>query len=98
MSSTNIGHTASRCLIVKDPQREYKDKIAAQGITGISRVIGISKLRNKFKQYEAQRQLCGTYDLFLADDRVLPLLPHLIGSSTTFSTNSAFHSPLFSLL
>ena len=67
------------CLIVKDPQREFKDKIEAKGITSVKKVIGVSKLRAKFKQYEAKRQLCSSYDLFLADDRVLPMLPHLIG-------------------
>jgi ribosome biogenesis protein UTP30 len=67
------------CLIVKDPQREFKDKIEAKGIKAVKKVIGVSKLKSKFKQYEAKRQLCASYDLFLADDRVLPMLPHLIG-------------------
>lgn len=67
------------CLIVKDPQREFKDKIEAMGIKSVKKVIGVSKLRAKFKQYEAKRQLCASYDLFLADDRVLPMLPHLLG-------------------
>jgi len=67
------------CLIVKDPQREFKDKIEEKGIKSVKKVIGVSKLRAKFKQYEAKRQLCSSYDLFLADDRVLPVLPHLLG-------------------
>jgi len=67
------------CLLVKDPQREFKDKIEAKGIKCIKKVIGVTKLKNKFKQYEAKRQLCASYDLFLADDRILPMLPHLIG-------------------
>lgn len=67
------------CLIVKDPQREFKDKIEAKGLKMVKKVIGVSKLKAKFKQYEAKRQLCSSYDLFLADDRVLPMLPHLIG-------------------
>ena len=67
------------CLIVKDPQREFKDKIEEKGIKSVKKVIGVSKLRAKFKQYEAKRQLCSSFDLFLADDRVLPVLPHLLG-------------------
>jgi ribosome biogenesis protein UTP30 len=39
----------------------------------------VTKLRNKYKPYEAKRLLCASYDLFLADDRVLPLLPKLLG-------------------
>lgn len=42
-------------------------------------VIGLEKLRTKFKQYEAKRQLLNTYDLFIADDRILPLLRKLLG-------------------
>ncbi len=38
--------TAEICLITKDPQREYKDKLAAQGLR-ISKVIGVSKLKKK---------------------------------------------------
>jgi hypothetical protein len=69
------------CLIVKDPQRLYKDRVRvgrrsrvfvavlfallqlpglvvvtrvlqvkAEGITGVTKVVGVSKLRAKFKQ------------------------------------------------
>ncbi|KAH6576020.1 hypothetical protein BSLG_004546 [Batrachochytrium salamandrivorans] len=72
---------AEICLIVKDPQREYKDLIKNSGISRISRVIGISKLKAKFKPYEAKRQLCATYEMFLADERVLALLPPLLGKT-----------------
>ena len=42
-------------------------------------VVGLSKLRTKYESHEAKRQLCGSYDLFLADERVLPSLPKLLG-------------------
>lgn len=42
-------------------------------------MIGLEKLRTKFKQYEAKRQLLNMYDLFIADDRILPLLRKLLG-------------------
>jgi ribosome biogenesis protein UTP30 len=42
-------------------------------------VIGLSKLRANYKQYEAKRQLKDSYDLFLADVRILPMLPRLLG-------------------
>lgn len=76
---------SSICLITKDPQREWKDKIQemiggeSPLKTRITKVIGISKLRQKFKQYEAKRQLCKSFDLFLADEALLPLLPKLLG-------------------
>ncbi len=44
-------------------------------------MIGVTKLRQKYKPHEAKRQLCAGYDWFLADERVVPLLPKLLGKS-----------------
>ncbi|KAG9118437.1 hypothetical protein FRC07_007056 [Ceratobasidium sp. 392] len=71
--------TSPICLITKDPQREYKDLLAAQNIKFVSRVVGVTKLKGKFKPFEARRQLLKDHGLFLADDRVVPLLPKLLG-------------------
>ncbi|KAF2140401.1 uncharacterized protein K452DRAFT_360015 [Aplosporella prunicola CBS 121167] len=76
--------TARICLITADPQRAYKDLIAAPGFPAdlgqrIERVIGISKLKAKYKTYEARRQLYAEYDTFLADDRVITFLPAVLG-------------------
>lgn len=35
------------CLIVKDPQREYKDMLEEKKIKFISRVVGMEKLQGK---------------------------------------------------
>jgi ribosome biogenesis protein UTP30 len=69
--------TAEICLITKDPQRTYKDKLAAAGLR--AKVIGVSKLKKKYHPYEAKRELCASYDVFLADHSVLPMLPPLLG-------------------
>lgn len=71
--------TSSVCLITKDPQREYKDLLETKNIKFISRVVGVEKLKGKFKPFEARRQLLRDHGLFLADDRVVPLLPTLLG-------------------
>ncbi|EPQ54787.1 ribosomal protein L1, partial [Gloeophyllum trabeum ATCC 11539] len=71
--------TTPVCLITKDPQREYKDLLESHGIKFISRVVGITKLKGKFKPYEARRLLLQENGLFLADERVVPLLPGLLG-------------------
>eukprot|EP00163_Fabomonas_tropica_P001122 TRINITY_DN10855_c0_g1_i1.p1 TRINITY_DN10855_c0_g1~~TRINITY_DN10855_c0_g1_i1.p1 ORF type:complete len:288 (+),score=97.52 TRINITY_DN10855_c0_g1_i1:255-1118(+) len=68
------------CIFVKDPQSEFKKKVEEQSLSNITKVIGISKLRSNYKPFEAKRELVNSYDLFLADDRVIPLLPKLIGS------------------
>ncbi|KIJ62675.1 hypothetical protein HYDPIDRAFT_182713 [Hydnomerulius pinastri MD-312] len=72
--------TSSVCLITKDPQREYKDLLEQHKIKFISRVVGVEKLKGKFKAYEARRLLLKENAMFLADERVIPLLPRLLGS------------------
>lgn len=75
------------CLIVKDDKRgepehkKSKERLAAEGETGVTKVIGVSKLRAKYAEHEAKRKLCGSYDLFLADDRIICLLPKLLGKT-----------------
>ena len=66
-------------LVVKAPQRTIKDKLASQGVSGV-KVIGVDKLKKKYVPYEARRKLRAAYDLMLADDRILPQLPPLLGS------------------
>ena len=73
------------CLFVKDRegegQKAAKERLAAGDACGVAKVIGFSKLKANFKAHEAKRRLCASYDLFLADDRIVPLLPSLLGKS-----------------
>ena len=76
--------TTEICMFVKDLQGEghkaAKKRIAMlDKHAGVSKVIGVSKLRTKYESFEAKRALCKAYDLFVADDRVIPSLPKLIG-------------------
>ncbi|KAI0265548.1 ribosomal protein L1p/L10e family-domain-containing protein [Gloeopeniophorella convolvens] len=71
--------TSAVCLITKDPQREYKDLLESAGVRFVNRVVGIEKLKGKFKPFEARRGLLRENGLFLADERVVPLLPRLLG-------------------
>jgi len=71
---------AQVCIFVRDPQREMKDKFEETGAK-ITKVIGLTKLRKKWKTHEAKRKLCQSYDLFLCDDRILCLLPKLLGKN-----------------
>lgn len=72
------------CLITADPQRKYKDLVTSTQFpvnlaTKVARVIGITKLKAKYKSYESRRQLFGEYDVFLADDRIITYLPATLG-------------------
>ncbi|WWD08133.1 hypothetical protein V865_006244 [Kwoniella europaea PYCC6329] len=71
--------TTSICLLSKSPQREYKDLLAAKNIKFISRVVGVEKLKGKFKPFEPRRELMRDHEIFLCDERVLPLMPGLLG-------------------
>ena len=71
--------TVSTCLLVKDPQREYKGLLVEEKIKCISRVVGVTKLKGKFKPFDARRALVQDHDLFLADSRIVPTLPNLCG-------------------
>lgn len=53
--------------------------MVAEKITQVQRVVGVSKLKGKFAPFEARRALMSEHDLFLADDRIVPMLPKLLG-------------------
>ena len=67
------------CVITKDPHEEWKTKVRSAQIPVITKIMGADKLYKNFKPYEAKRKLCASYDIFLADCRVLGLLPKLLG-------------------
>ena len=49
----------------------------------VAKVVGLSKLKTKYESHESKRQLCAAYDLFVADERVIPSLPKLLGACPT---------------
>merc|ERR1712217_244176 len=60
------------CLFLKD-QTEVKKEFKN------IKTLELNKLRTKYESFESKRSLCASYDIFLADDRILPLLAKLIG-------------------
>jgi ribosome biogenesis protein UTP30 len=78
------------CLITADPPssqpKAYKELIQHSLFPEdlkprISRVIAVSKLKTKYKSFESLRQLVAEHDLFLADERIISLLPKLLGKT-----------------
>ena len=83
--------STSICLITTDPQRSIKDVVAhplfpASLASRVKRVIGIEKLKSRYKTFESRRQLFSEHNIFLADDRIITLLPRLLGK-TFFGTS-----------
>ncbi|CAH9100177.1 unnamed protein product [Cuscuta europaea] len=76
--------SSERCLIIDDRSNsnltsaEAKKIIKSQDVP-ISKVLKLSKLRTDYKAYEAKRKLCGSYDVFLVDKRIVHFLPKLLG-------------------
>jgi ribosome biogenesis protein UTP30 len=82
----NTSPASTICLITADPQRTYKDIIASEAFPAalrarITRVIGVTKVKAKYHQYEAQRKLLAEHEIFLADDRIVTQLPKLLGKT-----------------
>ena len=68
------------CLIVKDPQRKYKDLAHELDVPCLAKIVGYEKLLKNFKQYKDRRQLIHEFDLFFCDKRIYPMLPKVTGS------------------
>lgn len=72
---------AEMCLFVKDEDKQrIKEALAQDPVPGLTKVMTVKKLRKHFSRFEDKRTLAGAYDLFLADDRVLPYLKAPLGS------------------
>jgi len=78
------------CLFVKDLEkglkvdhedtvRHFTDLLEEKGVKGITQVISLRELKVEYKQFEAKLQLCNKFDLFLADARIIRLLPQFLG-------------------
>ncbi|KAK6336820.1 hypothetical protein TWF718_009608 [Orbilia javanica] len=79
---TTPSPTFTVCLITKDPSTYYRSLVAHLPYHPSSlTIIAPSKLKTNYKTYESRRQLERAHDIFLADDRVIPLLPSLLGKS-----------------
>ena len=59
----------------------------------IDQVVGLSKLKTKYEAHEAKRRLCGEYDFFVADDRILPSLPKLLGGCPQYPNAARRKTP-----
>ncbi|OBT50566.1 hypothetical protein VE04_09116 [Pseudogymnoascus sp. 24MN13] len=84
--SLNSSPTSTICLITADPQRAYKDIVDSHAFSAelrarITARLGLKKIKAKYHQYEAQRQLFAEHDFFLADDRIITQLPKTLGKT-----------------
>ncbi|KAG1330514.1 putative ribosomal L1 domain-containing protein 1-like [Cocos nucifera] len=79
-----IFSSASVCLLVDDrPKSPLLPAAARDHVRSLSLpvadVLSLSDLRSSYRPFEARRALADSHDLFLADRRIVPLLPSLLG-------------------
>ncbi|KAL4927260.1 ribosomal protein L1p/L10e family-domain-containing protein [Aspergillus undulatus] len=82
--SLNASPALSICLITADPQRSVKNIVSDASFpehlsSRIDKVIGYSKLKDRYKSFESRRQLFSEHDVFLADDRIVMRLVKTLG-------------------
>jgi ribosome biogenesis protein UTP30 len=79
-----IANDVRICIFTKDPQRAYKDLVASdafpEALRGkVQRVLGVDKLKKRYKAFEQKRALLAEYDVFMVDDRVIKIVAECLG-------------------
>ena len=72
---------ASICMFVKDNSEELQAKLRKDPVAGLERVVSLSALRRNYKQFSDRRRLMAAHDLFVADDRITPMLTKALGKT-----------------
>ncbi|KAF2034290.1 ribosomal protein L1 [Setomelanomma holmii] len=74
------------CIFTKDPQRAYKDLVASDAFPAtlgekVIRVLGVEKMKKRYKSFEQKRALLAEFDLFMVDDRVINIVAEFLGKT-----------------
>lgn len=76
---------ADICIIVKDKATKANIKqmipLFPTHLGNVKKVIPLESLRKKYTQFQQRRELLHQYTIFLADDRILPMVGSLLGKS-----------------
>ena len=70
------------CIIVKEDSKVWVQEMIQEfpkHLGFVKKVLGLNSLRKKHASYEQQRALLARYDVFMADDRILPMLAKCLG-------------------
>ncbi|KAI4916254.1 hypothetical protein J4E85_010343 [Alternaria conjuncta] len=79
-----IANDVRICIFTKDPQRAYKDLVASDAFPAalrgkVQRVLGVDKLKKRYKAFEQKRALLAEYDVFMVDDRIIKIVAECLG-------------------
>jgi len=70
------------CLIVKEESKAWVKEIVQQfedRMGCVKKVLGLDSLRKQHPRFQQRRDLLQKYDVFMADDRILPMLTSALG-------------------
>jgi ribosome biogenesis protein UTP30 len=84
----SIHADADICVFVRDPAKTYKRLIKDADLPNVKKVIGVTKLRTEWGQFEARRKLLNSYDVFMCDDAISLVLTRFLGKQ--FITSKKF--------
>jgi ribosome biogenesis protein UTP30 len=72
------------CLIVKESSKPWCQEMIEKfpdHMGCVKKVLTLDSLRKKYTSYEQKRQLLHKYNMFMADDRILPMLSKSLGKA-----------------
>jgi hypothetical protein len=76
---------SSVCLFVKGDDKAWVKELLLEGaggpLSGVAKVISLEKLRTSYARFEQRRDLLATYDVFMCDDRILPMMTQALGKT-----------------
>jgi len=73
---------AQVCIIVKEESKPWVQEMIERfpnELGCIKKVLGLQSLRTKHKSFAQRRELLARFDVFFADDRILPMLTKALG-------------------
>lgn len=74
--------TSEICFLSKDPQKKYKELLLEKNkVPGLTKVISLGKLRQKYHTIDSKKDLAASFDLFLCDSEILEMLPGTLGKA-----------------
>ncbi|XP_029191869.2 ribosomal L1 domain-containing protein 1-like [Acropora millepora] len=80
------------CLFAKDKNYSEMKTMLKENDVPVNKVIPYKKLKKKYYSFEAKRNLCALYDVFLCDEAIYHLLPQVLGK--TFFSRKKYPVPI----
>lgn len=70
-----IPHNDSRICLISKNAKSTRKYIKDKDITSIKKVLDVNLLKTKYKEPEDRMKLISSFDLFLCDIKIIPLIP-----------------------